>query len=558
MPNASYDPVQVATLDADHVEAMVADALAAFAEGHAGRAEAGEARPRRRAPPIALANREIGALPPHARKEAGAASDRPAAGSTPLCSSARSRSRRPSGPDPGRGTVDVTLPVQPTPPGAVHPITALMSLMEDVFVGMGWEVAEGPELEAEWLNFDALNFIPDHPARTMQDTLFVEPENGGIVLRTHTSPVQVRTMLTREPPIYVVCPGRVYRADEYDATHPRCSARSRAWSSTEGITLGHLAGPSTTSPGRCSARPDPPAAQLLPLHRAVRRGRPPVLRLQGRSVGDPEHPCRTCKSEGWIEWGGCGMVNPRVLEACGIDHDVYTGFAFGMGVERTLMFRHNGGTCATWWRVTSASAMPSAWPDEGPLRWLREYAAVPAEMDGRTLADALIRAGLEVETVEGPVDVGGPLVIGRVVDFVDEPQTNGKTIRWCQVDVGEHNPESGARGIVCGAHNFDTGDSVVVALAGAVLPGDFAIAARKTYGHVSDGMICSARARRRGRPFRNPGADEPDLTPGADAAPVLGLRDEVLDIAVTPDRGYCLSIRGLAREAAQAYGRGVP
>ena len=100
--------------------------------------------------------------------------------------------------------VDVTLPVQLQPEGAVHPVTALMHLMEDVFVAMGWEVAEGPELEAEWMNFDALNFIPDHPARTMQDTLFVAPEDGGVVLRTHTSPVQIRSMLTRELPIYVV------------------------------------------------------------------------------------------------------------------------------------------------------------------------------------------------------------------------------------------------------------------------------------------------------------------------------------------------------------------
>ena len=191
-----------------------------------------------------------------------------------------------------------------------------------------------------------------------------------------------------------------------------------------------------------------------------------------------------------------------------------------------------------------------------PLGWLREYAAVPEEMDGRTLADALIRAGLEVETVErAGSDVRGPLVIGRVVDFVDEPQTNGKTIRWCQVDVGEHNPESGVRGIVCGAHNFDTGDSVVVALPGAALPGDFAIAARKTYGHVSDGMICSAKELGLGDDHSGILVlTEPDLTPGDDAAPVLRLRDEVLDIAVTADRGYCLSIRGLARETAQATG----
>ena len=117
-----------------------------------------------------------------------------------------------------------------------------MALMEDVFVAMGWEVAEGPELEAEWLNFDALNFIPDHPARTMQDTLFVEPEDGGIVLRTHTSPVQVRALLTRELPVYVVCPGRVYRSDEYDATHLPVFHQIEGLAVDKGITLGHLRG----------------------------------------------------------------------------------------------------------------------------------------------------------------------------------------------------------------------------------------------------------------------------------------------------------------------------
>jgi phenylalanyl-tRNA synthetase beta chain len=189
-----------------------------------------------------------------------------------------------------------------------------------------------------------------------------------------------------------------------------------------------------------------------------------------------------------------------------------------------------------------------------PQTWLREYAALPAELDSRSLADALIRAGLEVETVDRVgAEVTGPLVIGRVVEFVDEPQKNGRTIRWCQVDVGKHNSESGLRGIVCGARNFNAGDLVVVALPGATLPGPTAIAARKTYGHVSDGMICSARELGLGEDHTGILVlEEADLSPGADAAPVLGLREDVLDIAVTPDRGYCLSIRGLAREAAQA------
>ncbi|MDN5727575.1 MAG: phenylalanine--tRNA ligase subunit beta, partial [Propionibacteriales bacterium] len=189
-----------------------------------------------------------------------------------------------------------------------------------------------------------------------------------------------------------------------------------------------------------------------------------------------------------------------------------------------------------------------------PLSWLRTCATLPEQVDAHTLSDALVSVGLEVETVDVVgADVTGPVVVGRVLSFVEEPQSNGKTIRWCRVDCGEHNPDGeDARGIVCGARNFAEGDLVVVSLPGAVLPGDFAIAARKTYGHVSDGMICSVTEL--GLPDDH--ADGilvlPEGTVGELAVPLLGLREDVLDIAVTPDRGYCFSIRGLGREAANA------
>lgn len=199
-----------------------------------------------------------------------------------------------------------------------------------------------------------------------------------------------------------------------------------------------------------------------------------------------------------------------------------------------------------------------------PMSWLREYADLAPDVTGREAAARLIRAGLEVETVdEAGADVTGPVVVGRVLDFTEETHSNGKTVRWCSVDVGpEHNADrtdegvsAPSRGIVCGALNFAVGDLVIVSLPGAVLPGGFAISARKTYGHVSDGMICSARELGLGDDHTGilvlePGAGEP----GDDAAAVLHLRDDVLDIAVTPDRGYCLSIRGVAREAATAFG----
>ncbi len=194
-----------------------------------------------------------------------------------------------------------------------------------------------------------------------------------------------------------------------------------------------------------------------------------------------------------------------------------------------------------------------------PLSWLREL--TPAPGSAREVGEALVRVGLEVETVErAGADVTGPLVIGRVLDFVAEPQKNGKTIRWCRVDVGEHNPEGeDHRGIVCGAANFEPGDLVVVALDGAVLPGDFRIAARKTYGHISDGMICASDeiglgGDHSGIMVLTHDPDAAALRPGQDARGVLSLDDDVLDIAVTPDRGYCWSVRGIAREAALATG----
>jgi phenylalanyl-tRNA synthetase beta chain len=186
-----------------------------------------------------------------------------------------------------------------------------------------------------------------------------------------------------------------------------------------------------------------------------------------------------------------------------------------------------------------------------PMSWLRDYVDLPADVMGRDLAERLVALGLEVETVESPAaEISGPLVVGRVLTCEEEKHSNGKTIRWTTVDVGESEP----RGIVCGALNFAVDDLVVVALPGATLPGGFAITARKTYGHVSDGMICSARELGTGDDHTGIIVLDGEHEVGADAADLLGLRDEVLDIAVTPDRSYALSIRGIAREAATAYG----
>jgi phenylalanyl-tRNA synthetase alpha chain len=191
---------------------------------------------------------------------------------------------------------------------------------------MGYEVAEGPEVEWEWYNFDALNMAPDHPARSMMDTFFIDVP--GLVLRTHTSPVQARTMTTRTPPIYIVCPGRVYRTDELDATHTPVFHQIEGLVVDRGITMAHLKG-TLDHFARMMIGPD-----------ARTRWRPsyfPFVEPGAEfDVWFPEHR----DGPRWVEWGGCGMVNPRVLRACGIDPEVYSGFAFGMGIERTLMFRN--------------------------------------------------------------------------------------------------------------------------------------------------------------------------------------------------------------------------
>ena len=219
--------------------------------------------------------------------------------------------------------VDVTLPSARGHQGGLHPITLLKNEICDFFIAQGYGVAEGPELEAEWLNFDALNIPADHPARTMQDTFFVEPLEAHLVLRTHTSPVQIRTMLENEPPIYVICPGRTFRADELDATHTPVFAQVEGLVIDRGITMAHLKGTLDLF------------ARKMFGDEAVTRLRPSFFPFT-----EPSAEVDVFFNGRWIEWGGCGMVNPKVLAACGIDSSQFSGFAFGMGLERTLIVRH--------------------------------------------------------------------------------------------------------------------------------------------------------------------------------------------------------------------------
>jgi phenylalanyl-tRNA synthetase alpha chain len=219
--------------------------------------------------------------------------------------------------------VDVTLPGRRTLKGGLHPLTILTNEISDLFIGLGYKVAEGPELESEWLNFDALNIPADHPARTMQDTFFVQPLEAKLVLRTHTSPVQIRTMLDHKPPLYVICPGKTYRADELDATHTPVFHQVEGLVVDEGITMADLKG--TLDYFAKSIFGDEVTTRLRPSF---------------FPFTEPSAEVDVFFNGRWIEWGGCGMVNEKVLIACGVDTKKYTGFAFGMGLERTLMVKH--------------------------------------------------------------------------------------------------------------------------------------------------------------------------------------------------------------------------
>ena len=226
-------------------------------------------------------------------------------------------------------TIDVTLPSDRRRKGARHPITVIAEQVADVFIAMGWEIAEGPEVETEHHNFDALNFLPDHPARSMQDTFYVAPEGSRQVLRTHTSPVQVRSMLTRDVPVYVLCPGRTFRTDELDATHTPVFHQFEGLAVDKGLTMAHLRGTLEAF------------AKALFGPETTTRMRPNYFPFTEPSAEVDFWFPNKKGGAGWIEWGGCGMVNPNVLRAAGIDPDVYQGFAFGMGIERTLMFRND-------------------------------------------------------------------------------------------------------------------------------------------------------------------------------------------------------------------------
>ncbi|MDR2938708.1 MAG: phenylalanine--tRNA ligase subunit alpha [Clostridiales bacterium] len=229
-------------------------------------------------------------------------------------------------------SIDVTMPGKKIDIGHKHPMTIVIDEIKDIFLGMGYEIAEGPEIETDYYNFEALNIPENHPAKDEQDTFYVE---GGFVLRTQTSPVQIRVMENKKPPIRIIAPGRVFRSDEVDATHSPVFHQLEGLVIDKGITMGDLKGALYVF------------AKELFGEKTIVRFRPhhfpftePSAEMDVACFACGGKGCRVCKDSGWIEVLGCGMVHPRVLRMSGVDPTVYSGFAFGTGLERIAMQRY--------------------------------------------------------------------------------------------------------------------------------------------------------------------------------------------------------------------------
>jgi len=229
-------------------------------------------------------------------------------------------------------TLDVTIPGKRPQRGKRHPLTKTLDRIKEIFIGLGFSVIEGPEIEYAYYNFTALNIPEGHPARDIQDTFYIDDD---ILLRTQTSPMQIRTMENQKPPIRVIVPGRVYRSDDVDATHSPVFHQIEGLVVGEGITLGDLKG--TFDLFVKELYGEHMETKFRPHHFPFTE---PSAEIDATCFVCRGEGCRVCKGSGWIELSGAGMVHPKVLERCGIDSRKYTGFAFGMGLDRITMLKY--------------------------------------------------------------------------------------------------------------------------------------------------------------------------------------------------------------------------
>src|ERR671911_2496537 len=338
----------------ERIEKLRSEALSAVASGDSTAAlEDVRVRYLGRSAELTEIKKSIGNLAPEERKDVGRSSNlasreiEAALDSRLGEVSAREREERLR-----EEAVDITLPGAPFPRGHLHPSRRIIDEVVDFFVGLGYRVAEGPEVETDYYNFTALGIPPGHPARTMQDTFFV---GDGLVLRTQTSPMQIRSMLAQDPPVYVVCPGRTYRRDS-DPTHTPMFHQVEGLAVDRGLTLGHLKGTLAAMARRVFG--DDVKVRLRPSY--FQFTEPSVeLDVSCFVCGGSDPNCKVCRGAGWLEMLGAGMVDPAVLEEVGYDPEEYTGFAFGMGPDRMAMVKYRLPDLRLFF--------------EGDLRFLRQF-----------------------------------------------------------------------------------------------------------------------------------------------------------------------------------------
>jgi len=338
----------------EHIEELREEALAAVAQARStADLESARVRYLGRAATLTEIKKSIRELPTEERREVGGAANRASqeieearrAREAELATAEREERLKAE-------AVDVTLPGVPYPKGSLHPSLRVIDEVVDFFVGLGYRVAEGPEVETDYYNFTALNIPPGHPARGMQATFFLDE---GMVLRTHTSPVQIRTMLGHDPPVYVVCPGRVYRRD-LDPTHTPMFNQIEGLAVDRRLTLAHLKGTLTAMAHHVFG--EGVRLRLRPSY--FQFTEPSVEMDVSCFVCDGRDPhCKVCKGAGWLEMGGAGMVDPAVLEEVGYDPEEFTGFAFGFGPDRMAMTKYGVPDLRLFF--------------EGDLRFLRQF-----------------------------------------------------------------------------------------------------------------------------------------------------------------------------------------
>ena len=488
----------------------------------------------------------------------------------------------------GAAAVDVTLPGRAQQVGTRHLINGIIDEVSDIFLGLGYKVVEGEEIETDYYNFTALNAPADHPSRSMQDTFYVHDLSGDtsrvrgesdVLLRTQTSGVQVHVMEDWDLPIYMIAPGKVYRRDVADPSHLPQFHQIEGLVVDRGITFGDLKG---TLDYVCK--------QIFGPERKTRFRAHYFPFTEPSAEADVScgichgEGCRMCKGTGWIEILGCGMVDPNVLSMSGIDPEEYSGFAFGMGVERIACLKYDvpdlrmllEGDCGScdnsscdsagsgFRQCSSLTVLLGGTPGHpssfGKLHIgnsavgveknqrnleVSEYTAVPEDL--KAFCDRLDLTGTGVEGVEKTGEAFEGVVVGHVLTC--EPHPDSDHMHVVTVDVGAEEPVQ----IVCGAPNIAADIKVPVALVGAVLPGDFKIKKSKLRGVVSCGMCCSKRELGLGQDHSGIWVLPADAPVGQSMADFMSAGDTVLDLEITPNRPDCLSMVGMAREVGAMY-----